>query len=148
MERTHWVMDWETLSNCSLVVFQDYKSDLTKTFVLHDLRNDFQDLIEFLKRNVELNEKHISFNGLDFDAQITEYIIRNHNILLDMSGCEIAAWIYEKAQYIIETKNKNEFLEFSPYNLTIKQLDVYKLNHWDNAAKRSSLTILANYKFL
>ncbi len=29
--RTHWVMDYETLSNCFIAVFQDVKSDDTRT---------------------------------------------------------------------------------------------------------------------
>jgi hypothetical protein len=36
-------------------------------------------------------------------------------------------------------KNAGEFAEFSPKQLHIKQIDVFKLNHWDNPAKRSSL---------
>ena len=29
--------------------------------------------------------------------------------------------------------------EYAEWNMSIKQIDVFKLNHWDNAAKRSSL---------
>jgi hypothetical protein len=34
---------------------------------------------------------------------------------------------------------QESFLEFSPRDLQINQVDVFKLNHWDNNAKRSSL---------
>ena len=137
--RTHWVMDYETLSNCFVAVFEDVKSEERKIFVLHDLRNDLGGLLDFLERNITQKEWHVSFNGLGFDSQITEYIIRNGELLVDMSGSEAAAWLYDKAQFIISSQDRGEFLEFSPRDITIEQIDVFKLNHWDNPAKRSSL---------
>ena len=44
----HWIMDYETLSNCFVAVFEHYKTNETKTFVVHDLQNDFDKFIEFL----------------------------------------------------------------------------------------------------
>jgi hypothetical protein len=137
--KTHWVHDYETLSNCFVAVFEDVKSTHTEVFVIHDLRNDLDELIAFLDRNRLLNEWHVSFNGMGFDSQITEYIIRNSELLRDMGGCEIAEWLYSKAQSIIQRQDTGEWLEFSPSNLQINQVDVFKLNHWDNPAKRSSL---------
>ena len=137
--KQNWVMDYETMSNCFIAVFQDVKSDDTRTFVVHDLQNDFDDYIEFLKRNVLYGEWHVSFNGLGFDGQITEYIIQNAGSLSYMSGCEIAEWIYSKAQYVINKQGSGEFLDFYEKTMSIKQVDVFKLNHWDNPAKRSSL---------
>ena len=56
-----------------------------------------------------------------------------------MDGEEIARFLYGKAQDIIQRQNEGEFSEFSPRDLQIRQVDVFKLNHWDNPAKRSSL---------
>ena len=81
----------------------------------------------------------MSFNGLGFDSQITEYILRNREQLLEQDGETIAKFLYGKAQEIINRQNTGEFLEFSPRDLSIRQVDVFKLNHWDNPAKRSSL---------
>jgi len=137
--RQHYVMDYETLSNCFVGIFQSVKSDDYEVFVVHDLQNDIDELIQFLERNITLDEWHISFNGLGFDSQITEYILRSQDQLREMGGCEIAAWLYGKAQNIISSQDEGNFLEFSPKNLQINQIDVFKLNHWDNPAKRSSL---------
>jgi hypothetical protein len=139
IDRQHWVMDYETLNNCFIGVFQSVKSDHTEVFVIHDLQNDLDELIEFLERNITLDEWHVSFNGLGFDSQITEYILRNQDQLREMGGCEIANWLYGKAQQIISSQDEHRFLEFSPRDLQINQVDVFKLNHWDNPAKRSSL---------
>jgi len=137
--RTHWVMDYETLSNCFIAVFEDIKSDDREIFVIHESRNDIEELVHFLNRNKNFNEWHVSFNGLGFDSQITEYILRKQVDLCSMSAQDVAAYLYSKAQLIISTQNSGEFLEFSPRDLQIRQVDVFKLNHWDNPAKRSSL---------
>ena len=132
-------MDYETISNCFIAVFEEVNTTNTIVFTVHDLKNDINELIEFLERNITLDEWHVSFNGLGFDSQITESIIRKADMLREMSGCEIAEWIYGKAQDIIQNQDENNFLEFSPRDLQINQVDVFKLNHWDNPAKRSSL---------
>ena len=121
-KRTHWVMDYETLSNCFVAVFIDYKSDWQEVFVVHSLRNDFQRFLEFLHRNIKKNEWHISFNGLGFDAQITQHILENQEYLLSLPAQSIAQWIYDKAQDTIERKNRGEFLEFREKDISIKQI--------------------------
>ena len=137
--RTHWVMDYETLSNCFIGVFEDVKSEERQIFIIHHIKNDIVELVKFLQRNIDYDEWHVSFNGLSFDSQITEYIIRNTEELLRMSGQEIAETLYERAQSIITNQNNGQFPEFGLRDLSIRQIDVFKLNHWDNPAKRSSL---------
>jgi hypothetical protein len=132
-------MDYETLSNCFIGVFEGIKSEDQEIFVVHESRNDIRELVEFLDRNIYYEEWHVSFNGLGFDSQITESIIRNKEWLIEQSPEKIAKFIYGKAQDVIYKQNNGEFLEYSPRDLSIRQLDVFKLNHWDNNAKRSSL---------
>ena len=54
-------MDYETLSNCFAAVFIDVKSDEQEIFVIHKLRNDIDNFIYFLERNILYNEWHVSF---------------------------------------------------------------------------------------
>ena len=137
--RTHYVMDYETLSNCFIGVFESVKTEDREIFVIHKSQNDILELVTFLERNVTLDEWHVSFNGLAFDSQITEHILQNKKKLLKQDGDTIARFIYNKAQETIQKSNAGEFAEFSPKKLSIRQIDVFKLNHWDNPAKRSSL---------
>ena len=137
--RTHWVMDYETLSNAFIGVFEAVNSEEQRIFVVHESQNDILELVEFLQENISSEEWHVSFNGLGFDSQITEHILRNKDTIIHNTGNSIAKWIYSKAQDVISRQNAGEFLEFAPRDLQIHQVDVFKLNHWDNAAKRSSL---------
>lgn len=135
----HWVMDYETLQNCFTGVFENYKTLETKVFVVHDLQNDLDKFISFLNENITNKEWHISYNGLAFDSQITQFILDNRNDWLDFTGCEIANTIYRYAQRTIEKSNKKEFADYPQWKLAIGQIDIFKMHHWDNPAKRSSL---------
>ena len=52
--KKHWVMDYETLKNCFVGVFKHYKTDETYTFIVHDLKNDLKEFLEFLSINITL----------------------------------------------------------------------------------------------
>jgi len=137
--KKHWVMDYETLSNCFTGVFEHYKTQETKVFVIHNLQNDLDILVHFLESNINNKEWHISYNGLAFDSQITHYILDNHFMWSDLSGSEIAEIIYAYAQKTIEASNNKQFAEYAPWKMQIMQIDIFKMHHWDNPAKRSSL---------
>jgi len=135
----HWVMDYETLKNCFTGVFEHYKTTETRVFVIHDLRNDLDSFITFLEDNFNNREWHISYNGLAFDAQVTHYIIDNHDNWSELTGCEVANKIYLYAQRCINKSNNKEFHDYPLWKMKIGQIDLFKLHHWDNPAKRSSL---------
>ena len=138
---THWVMDYETLTNCFVGVFQHYKDDsISEIFIINQDQNDLPKFIDFLNKCVQLNQWHISYNGLAFDAQISQHIIKNQRALLAINnGLEVATYLYKLAQDIITRSDRGEFQEFAPRQLKIRQIDLFKMNHWDNKAKMSSL---------
>lgn len=136
----HWVMDYETLVNCFIGVFQHYKDDsITKVFTIWEDQNDFPIMIKFLNDCQQLNQWHISYNGLAFDAQITQWMLSNQKQLLKLSTKELIDAIYAQAQDIIGRSDRGEFQKYSPKQIKIRQIDLFKLNHWDNKAKMSSL---------
>ena len=136
----HWVMDYETLSNCFIAVFKHYKEKTRRVYVIHSLypNSQFSELVTFLQQNCDKEEWHISYNGIAFDAQITEYILDNAEDWKDLSNDEIAKLIYKYAQYIISGQEERR-ADYPEWKLRINQIDLFKLNHWDNAAKRSGL---------
>ena len=136
----HWVMDYETLSNCFTAVFEHYKTQETRVFVIHDLQNDLDSFIEFLKQNIKNKEWHISYNGLAFDAQVTHYILDNYEDWdPNLGGSDIAAIIFKYAQTCIQKANNKEFSDYPQWKMRMGQIDLFKMHHWDNPAKRSSL---------
>ena len=139
-DKSYWVYDLETLTNCFVGVFEAYDDSTRKIFVVHSLKNDFDKLVEFL----EQCKKHkkcwlFGYNNLAFDAQVIEYILANKDRLSKLTALRIANDIYLYAQSVIKRSNTGEYLDYPESKLCIKQLDIFKLNHWDNDAKRSSL---------
>ena len=139
MDKKHWVMDYETLYDCFTGVFENYKTTETKIFVVAHMRNDLTEFISFLKENIEKKEWHISYNGLAFDAQVTHYILDNEKKWTELNGHEVAHIIYKYAQRCIQKSNNREFSDYPQWKMQIGQIDLFKMHHWDNPAKRSSL---------
>lgn len=136
----HWVMDYETLPNCFIAVFEHYTEDKRRVFAIHKKtpRAQFDELVAFLNSNVEKNEWHISYNGLAFDSQLTQHILLNYENWTHLSNEEIARLLYAYAQYIISGQEERQ-VDYPEWKLFVNQIDLFKLNHWDNAAKRSGL---------
>jgi len=136
---THWVMDYETLKNCFIGVFEHYKTDERKVFVVCKQRNDLAEFASFLNECVTKNQWHISFNGLNFDAQITQYVLDVQKKLASLDGESIAQALYKFAQETIIIRDRGVPPDFPEWELKINQIDLFKMNHWDNRAKMSSL---------
>jgi hypothetical protein len=136
MAQTHYVMDYETMINLFVAVFVHYKTDEEKVFIIHALRDDTDEFLKFLEKNKKNKEWHISFNGLNFDSQITEIILRTKDFRTMTTEARLNL-IYTSAQKIIHSKDP--WPEYPEWKLSIAQLDIYKMNHWDNPNKRASL---------
>lgn len=137
---THWVMDYETICNTFVAVFVHYKDNNNRhVFVINEERNDTKDFLKFLNDCKAYTQYHISYNGLDFDSQITQFALKHEGKLRNMKGEEVAAKLYQYAQTVISKKDRGEFLDYPPFKLSIRQIDLFRLNHWDNRAKMSSL---------
>ena len=133
-------MDYETLVNCFIGVFEATSSEERKVFICSKQRNDINELMIFLEQCAHDKMFHFSFNGLGFDAQVTEFIIRERPIY--DTGDQVADAIYKFVQNKIITAQRTPFGSRLPYpnwELSIPQVDLFKLNHWDNPAKSSSL---------
>jgi hypothetical protein len=133
-------MDYETLSNLFLGVFEHYTEPKRKIFLIWKYKDETKDFIDFLESNQQNKEWHISYNGLAFDSQITHWVLENKQMLLSINDGELVArMIYAKAQEVITCKDRGEYLPYSERSMKIKQIDIFKMNHWDNPAKMSSL---------
>lgn len=141
-QKRYWVLDYETIINCTILCVEDYASEERHSFVINRHVNQLKEMLDFLKSNIETRSWHFTFNGLNFDAQITQYLIDNGSRLLSISNTEeITNDIYRFAQRVINSQNAipKEKSPYPEWKIAIPQLDIFKLNHWDNKAKMSSL---------
>lgn len=138
--QNNWVYDKETLSNCFVTVFQHYKEETRReVFVIWKGQNDLIPMVQFLNRAVVEQQWHIGFNNLAFDAQIAHYILDNWQQWTSLDGEQVARILYSYAQRVIMQSDQRVFADYPVSRMKIRQIDLFKLNHWDNPAKSSSL---------
>ena len=126
------VYDLEALSN--LFTYTGYcpKEDKYYQFCICGWRNDIDALMEHLFRDKLLQ---VGFNNLAFDYPLLHHIINHYNEYKNMPGHLVAQAIYQKAQEIIDM----EFSEIAEKNRYIKQIDLYKIWHYNNKARTQNL---------
>ena len=135
-----YVYDYETVANCFLGVFINVKNpkDII-VFEVSDTRNQINEFISFLKECIKNKTTLVSYNGLKFDNQISQYILEFEPIFSKAHGSVISASIYTTAQEIIKKSNEKEFPMFHPKDNPFKECDILAINNYDNPAKRCSL---------
>jgi hypothetical protein len=77
----------------------------------------------------------VGFNNLNFDYPLLHYIKVNYEKLNKLTPEEQANKLYVEAQRIIAT----EFSAVRKKDVTIPQIDLYRIHHFDNKAKITSL---------
>lgn len=129
------VYDIECLSN--LFTYTGYCRQ-TKTyhqFIIHSLKNDYSELIEHLSQKELIM---IGYNNDEYDYPILHHLINHKEQYQNLSGHELSQRIYQKSQEIINT----QFSTVAEWNKHIPQIDLFKIWHYDNLAKLTSLKAL------
>ena len=131
------IYDIETMQELFLVSI--YKPETNEMFDFQVSKNKNQ--LDGYMRFVEKHKEHywVGYNNLRFDAQVTEWIIRNQDKWHEKSALEICAMIAQKAADTIHDANYDVFAEYREEWLTCKQIDVFRVNHYDNKNRMVSL---------
>ena len=100
--------------------------------------------VNMLDAFIKFTEEHkdhywVGYNNLRFDSQVVEWIIRNHENWYELSSLEICAKIAQKAADVIHDANYDVFPEYKESDLSLRQIDLFKIHHFDNKNRRVSL---------
>lgn len=133
------IYDIETLVNCHTYCDINPKTLVKNEFVIHSERNDFPEYLEYLKTLTG----QIGFNNLSFDGQVIHYILLNQKKYLELTELwdaeSIANDIYQFAQKTIQMTNMGGWATYPEWKLFIPQMDLFKIWHFDNKARMTSL---------
>jgi len=135
MIKQNYVYDIETYPNFFCAVFLNGKEE--KTFEISGRKNDLENLINFY--NTDHINYAIGFNCTIFDAQVLQFLVNDFNRLNTLNSISLTTYIYEKAQMVIEKSNAKEFLPFPEWKVTVPQIDLFLINHYNNKNKMTSL---------
>lgn len=128
-----YIYDIETYPNIFTCTIKHVASGETVCYEISDRKNDFIPLKTTLIALREHDCTMVGFNNLAFDYPVLHYI-------LGTTGVN-AQDIYEYAMKIIKSPKKNKFTIWGDRQF-VKQVDLYKIHHFDNPAKATSLKIL------
>jgi hypothetical protein len=126
------VYDIETICNCYTLHFEALNSDLAGTFEISEFRDDRREMLAWFAYWQANRVPMIGFNTLGFDYSVIHFIYNNP---------DASVWeIYDKAQETIHDQTMFKMIwesdRFAP------QVDLYKIWHFDNPNKRTSLKAL------
>ena len=126
------VYDLESLKNLFTYTGYDPHKDEYYQFCICQWRNNLDELYKHFNRDKIIQ---VGFNNKGYDSPLLHHIIHHYEEYRYMSGQEVAQALYTKSQSIIET----EFSELSDKNEQLKQIDLFKIWHYSNPARKTSL---------
>ena len=133
-----FVYDIETLINCFTFSGKFFGNSDIYTFEISSRKNQRTELLRFLSHLENSKVLMVGFNSLGFDWPIVQTLL-NEPYTFDQTRA------YLMAQQIISSQHPGSSLNHFAINLKdriIPQLDLFKLNHFDNRAKSTSLKAL------
>jgi hypothetical protein len=134
--RDDWAYDCETYVNVFTIAFEHIGSSLKVAFEISPWRNDSKAIIDFVMWLKKSNARMIGFNSLGFDYPILHTLLR--------MGNSDANTLYLKAQAIINGQDGDErwLHQVNPSDRYVEQIDLFKIHHFDNKARATSLKVL------
>lgn len=132
-----FVYDLEIYPNCFLCCIADLTTRKIKVFEISTRKDQRKEMIEYLRSIARRKRKRmIGFNNIGFDYPLLHQFLKNQSMtpyeLYDYGGRVIrAGYTDDKWKYIVKDKD-----------VLIPQLDLFKIHHFDNKAKATSLKML------
>lgn len=126
-----WIYDIEQYRNFHCVTFKTRDGTETRQFVIHELFNHSDEYLKFLDEEVD---GLIGFNNLNYDSPMINQV---YNLLVNglrdpqLINDRLFALSYE----LINSEQKDNWNRKKRW----RELDLFKIHHFDNKAKRTSL---------
>jgi hypothetical protein len=132
-----YVFDIETYPNVFTLAVEHAEAPLHWMFEISDLRNDSRQIVEFLQFLKDTDSRMVGFNNLGFDYPVVHTLIR--------MGNSDANTLYQKAMAIINSQDEDgsRWMHLvKPTDQFVTQIDLFKIHHFDNRARSTSLKVL------
>ena len=130
------IYDIETMQELFLIVCM-VPGKAGKSFQVSKWKNELDKFVRYTEANADAY--WVGYNNLRFDSQVVEWILRNYDNWHELSNLEITAKIAQKAADVIHDANYDVFPEYRENELTLKQIDLFKIHHYDNKNRMVSL---------
>jgi hypothetical protein len=131
------VWDVETYPNCFTLAAEHVDYPMTWMFEISEFRDDSKQLMEWLFWLQGQDAQMVGFNNVGFDYPVLHHFWR-------MLGRATSTDLYNKAMQIISSRNdEDKFAHIVyPSDRVVAQIDLFRIHHFDNFAKATSLKAL------
>ena len=132
-----WTYDLETYPNIFTADFKHLATGTRLLFEISDRKNEINELYSFLYSLSNTGCRLVGFNNVGYDYPMLHFIITYYHIGLTCTD------IYNKNEEIINTPWANRYNNVVwDSDVHIIQIDLYKIHHFDNDARRTSLKMI------
>jgi integrase len=132
-QQSTWIYDEESYPNLFLLSAKNPFTKERKKFQISCLADERGDLAKWLLNDVE---NMIGFNNLFYDYPVLHHLITK---CMNMSAQDACLSIFKFGDKKIKTQGSGFSKATTPLR---KQIDLFKINHFDNKAKMTSLKLL------
>lgn len=142
---TDWVYDWESYPNVATLTVIHASGKWLKTYEISERKNDTEGIAECLRYMVRKRQRMVGFNNIAYDYGLIHEII---SILqkakkANTSAKVTAHHLFKLTEKLIgDMKDDSKNFGMRESEHFIKQVDLYKINHFDNKARSTSLKVL------
>ena len=139
-----WVFDIETYPNCYTFAISSSDGKHVRVFEVSDRMNQTQEILNCLRYLAKKKQRMIGFNNLGFDYPVLHAIMEQAKEA-KRQGIQYyidAGEIYNIAMAQIQTARDGFAKVIKSEDEIIPQIDLFKINHFDNKARATSLKML------
>lgn len=129
--------DVETYPNVFTCVLVHIESGTRWIYEISPWKNQAPELVEMISTMRQHNGRMVGFNNVNFDYPVIHHLVTLHN----SQGFVLAEQLSHKANEIINGNDRWGHLIW-PSDMLVPQLDLFKIHHFDNVAKATSLKVL------
>lgn len=131
------VFDIETYPNVFTFRAVHAETNQRWNFEISDWRNDLEPICRFMEMCQHRGIRWVGYNNIGFDYPVMHFIYENRHRFIGVSD------IYNRAMEIINAHGPRRFAyTVWERDQIVKQVDLYKIHHFDNMAKATSLKVL------
>jgi hypothetical protein len=136
------INDIETFPNVFLISFKNIKTGQIRVFEMSPWRNDWAAFKLFAKNSSTGFIRWAGYNNYYFDYPVIHAMLAKFKSE-ETDGEAIAHAAYVKAQMLIQASKDDKFTQIIwDNNQIVPQLDLYRIHHFDNVARATSLKVL------
>lgn len=131
------IYDIETYPNLFTCAVLNYETQERLVYEISDRCNDLPYLTAALYGYRDAGARMVGFTNIGFDYPVLHFIL-THGSMLTVES------IYDKAMSIINAPYDQRFNHVIwPNKWVVEQLDLFKIHHFDNVARATSLKVIA-----